>query len=104
MTDTSTAVRLIRPRREIKLTVRYSAAARPFKDNNAAIDETVADLKRRVLRAFGLSDGGDPTVYRLFHDRTMLDNEAITLGEIEGGEGDADRELVLRLAQQVTQG
>lgn len=104
MSQTTTdVVRPIRPRKEISLTVRYAATAKPFRDNNAAVDETVAQLKRRVLRAFGLNANGDVT-YSLFHGRTMLEDESITLGQLEAGQGDADRELQLKLAQQITQG
>lgn len=103
MVDTITAARCIRPRKEIDVTVRYPAAAKPFRDNNAALDETVGALKVRVLQAFGLDAGGDAVSYQLFHGRAALD-EARTLGAIEASEDDRDRELQLKLAQQVTQG
>ncbi len=103
MVNPTTILRPIKPRKEIKVTVRYPAAAKPFKDNNAAIDETVGELKVRVLRAFGLDAGGDAVSYQLFHGRAALD-ETRTLGSIEANEGDADRELQLKFAQQITQG
>lgn len=102
MVDTTTT-RQIRPRKEINVTVRYAAAAKPFRDNNAAFDETVGELKVRVLRAFRLDAGGDTVNYQLFHDGNAL-NEALTLGSIEASEDDRDRELQLKLGQQITQG
>ena len=89
-----------KPDKKLKVTVRYPAAAKPFKDNQADRDETVGGLKQRVLREFQLDQNGDAINYVLFHGRTALDNETQTLGDLAGHDNDLD----LKLAQQIIQG
>jgi hypothetical protein len=88
----------------LRVVVHYPAAAEPFKDEDADRDETVGQLKARVLTAFGLSEGttsdGNVVSYTLYQHKTPLENPAQTLGELAGRE----RVLQLKLSQQLTQG
>lgn len=88
----------------LRVVVHYPAAAEPFKDEGADRDETVGQLKARVLTAFGLSEGatsdGNIVSYTLYQHKTLLENPAQTLGELVGNE----RVLQLKLSQQLTQG
>ncbi len=87
---------------EVKVT--FSAAKKPFEQENASRTETVGTLKKAVLDAFGLTEGqsadGKTFTYTLFHGKTPLENLSQTLGEIAGDK----HELELKLSQQVTQG
>lgn len=88
----------------IHVVVHYVAAAEPFKDKDADRNETVGQLKQRVLAEFGLSEGQTPdgniTTYTLHHKKTALENMGQTLGDLAGD----DKTLQLRLVQQVIQG
>ena len=84
--------------------VHYMAAAEPFKDDHANPDETVAQLKARVLNAFGLTEGGtsdgNTVSYTLYHDKAPLENPNQTLGELAGDK----KVLQLKLDRQIVQG
>lgn len=88
----------------LKVTVHYVAAAQPFKDDDADSSETLASLKARALTAFGLveestPDGGSVS-YSLTHEREVLEDLSLTLGEVAGDK----KHLQLRLGRQVVQG
>lgn len=89
--------------RLLHVVVTYVAAERPFEED-APPDQTVGQLKQRVLTAFGLTEGQTPdgniVTYTLFHGKTPLDDPNQTLG---GLAGDAHA-LHLKLNQQITQG
>jgi len=86
--------------------VRYVAAVKPFKDDDASRDETLQSLKNRVLEAFGLKDGeqrpdGTLIHYQLYHGAQPLgDRMNSTLGQIAG----EHKVLQLNLSQEVQQG
>lgn len=88
----------------LKVVVHYVAAEEPFKDHHADRNETVGQLKQRVLTEFGLTEGQTPdgniTTYTLFHHKKAVENMGQTLGELAGDENT----LQLRLVQQITQG
>jgi hypothetical protein len=88
----------------LRVVVHYPAAAGPFKDEDADRDETVGQLKARVLAAFGLSEGttadGNVVTYTLYQHRTPLENPAQTLRDLAGHQ----RVLQLKLSQQLIQG
>jgi hypothetical protein len=84
--------------KKLRVVVHYPAAAKPF-HGEAEREETVGQLKSRVLAAFGLSEGNG-TSYTLYNHKTPLDNPGQTLGEIAGDMP----ELQLKLSQQITQG
>jgi hypothetical protein len=83
--------------------VHYVAAEHPFREH-AHHDETVGELKKRVLHAFGLTEGqdasGDTVTYTLFHDKKPLENPHEKLTEV----AHHHHELKLNLVQQITQG
>lgn len=88
----------------LHVVVHYPAAKKPYEVPDASRAETIGVFQTQVLTAFGLSGGPTPeggsVTYTLYHDKTLLENPAQTLGEVAG-----DRpELQLKLAQQVTQG
>ena len=89
---------------KFRVMVHYPAAEEPFKDDAANPDETVGELKARVLAAFGLSEGSTPdgnsTTYTLYHHKTALENPTQKLGEIAGDQP----VLQLQLVQQIVQG
>lgn len=88
----------------LHVVVHYVAAEEPYKDKDADRNETVGQLKQRVLTEFGLTEGqtpdGNVTTYTIYHQKTAVENMAQTL---EGLAGD-DKTLQLRLVQQITQG
>lgn len=88
----------------LRVMVHYPAAAQPFKDEDTDPNETVGELKSRVLSAFGLAEGatsdGNQVSYTLYRHKTPLENPVQTLGEL----ADDKRVLQLKLAQQITQG
>jgi len=88
---------------KLEVVVHYVAAEHPFKEHVSA-DETVGDLKKRVLAAFGLTEGqtpdGNTVTYTLHHGKTLLENMNETLGQVAGHE----HVLKLKLGQQITQG
>ena len=89
--------------RKIHIVAHYIAAPEPFK-TEAEPDETVGQLKKRVLTAFGLTEGqtsdGNTVTYTLYHGKTPLENPDETLGQVAGHE----HVLQLKLVQQITQG
>lgn len=91
------------PKNEVKVTVNYPAAKRPFEQDHASPSETLATLKAAVLTAFGLTEGqvnGSTYTYTLYRDKTPLENLSETIGQLVGNAAT----LVLKLSQQVTQG
>lgn len=90
--------------RTLHVVVHYVAAEEPFKDKDADRNETVGQLKQRVLSEFGLTEGqapdGNITTYTLHHHKTALENMGQTLGDLAGD----DKTLQLRLVQQIIQG
>jgi hypothetical protein len=88
---------------KLNVTVTYVAAERPYHED-ATPQETVGQLKRHALAAFGLTEGqlpdGSTVTYTLFHGKTRLDNLSQTLGEVAGHA----HALSLKLDQQVVQG
>jgi hypothetical protein len=100
--------------RSIDVTVKY-VAGRPFHDNDASQNETLASLKRRVLTHFGLEEVNTPEFKKTynFHDRKgQVDDLAQTLGqyaerhhEHEGhGEHGREDKIELKLVEQIVQG
>ncbi len=88
---------------KLTVTVRYIAATKPFQDNNASRDETLASLKARVMDAFGLKetqDANQQVLYWLYEEDTKLEDLSRTLGAIAGDKN----HLKLRLVQQIIQG
>jgi len=87
----------------LQVVVHYVAAGEPFKDH-VDPNETVGQLKIRVLAAFGLTEGQNPegnmATYTLYHDKTPLENMSLTLGSLAGDK----KVLQLKLSQQITQG
>ncbi len=92
------------PERKLHVIVVFPPAAAPFQDKDADRAETVGHLKKRILDAFGLTEGtasdGSTITYQLFLHKTLLEDMNQTLGQLAG---DAST-LQLKLAQQVTQG
>jgi hypothetical protein len=88
---------------KLQVVVHYMAAEHPFKED-AAPNETVGQLKKKVLVAFGLTEGqaadGNIVTYTLYHDKKPLDDLSQTLGELAGHH----HVLQLKLGQQITQG
>lgn len=88
----------------LHVVVHYVAAEEPIKDHDADRQETVGELKQRVLAEFGLIEGQTPdgniTTYTLYHKKTAVENMGQTLGDLAGD----DKTLQLRLVQQITQG
>ena len=88
----------------IKLMVHYPAAVEPFRDRHAHREETIGQLKARVLETFGLTDGatldGNIVTYVLYHHKDRLDDPNRTLGSVAG----EHHEVQLKLAQELTQG
>ncbi len=88
---------------KLQVVVHYMAAGEPFKDD-VDPNETVGQLKARVLAAFGLTEGQNPAgsvaTYTLYHDKMPLENMSQTLGSIAGDK----KVLQLKLSQQITQG
>ncbi len=89
--------------RKLEVVVHYIAAPESFK-TDAAPDETVGQIKKRALTAFGLTEGqtpdGNTVTYTLYHGKTPLENPDETLGQVAGHE----HVLQLKLVQQLIQG
>ena len=88
----------------LKVIVHYAAAAKPYEQDHANRQETVATLKANVLNAFGLTEGqhadGNTYTYTLYNHRAPLENLSETLGQVAGDK----HTLEFKLSQQVTQG
>jgi len=88
----------------LKVIVHYAAAAKPYEQDHASREETVATLKANVLKAFDLTEGqhadGNTYTYTLYNHKTPLENLSETLGQVAGDK----HTLELKLSQQVTQG
>jgi hypothetical protein len=93
-----------RKEKTLHVVVHYVAAEEPFKDKDANRNETVGQLKQRVLAEFGLTEGQTPdgniTTYTIYHHKTAVENMGQTLGDLAGN----DETLQLQLVQQITQG
>jgi hypothetical protein len=87
----------------LHVVVHYVAAEQPFKED-APPEETVGQLKKQVLAAFGLTEGqapdGNTVTYTLYQGKTPLENMDQTLGDLAGHQ----HVLQLKLVQQITQG
>lgn len=88
----------------LHVTVHYIAATKPYQDEHADRNETVGQLKSKVLTVFGLTEGSQPDgavhTYTLYFQKQPLENLNQTLAEIAGHA----HALALRLNQQITQG
>ena len=88
----------------VHVTVVYPAAGKPFQDEAASSEETLASLKACVLEAFELTEGSTPdgniTTYVLFRGNDRLEDLTRTIGDISGG----NPAIQLKLAQQIIQG
>lgn len=83
--------------------VRYLAARQQFVDPKAQANETLAELKPRVLAFFELSEGavnGGTKIYQFVHGTQVQTDLNVTLGSI----GDRNRDLELMLIEQFEQG
>ncbi len=93
----------VETRTTLQVVVHYVAAEQPFKED-APPEETVGQLKKQVLAAFGLTEGqtpdGNTVTYTLYQGKTPLENMDQTLGELAGHQ----HVLQLKLVQQITQG
>jgi len=89
---------------KLKVTVHYPAAEEPFKDDDADGNETLGQLKARVLDFFGLVEGqtpeGNTISYTLHQGKPPLDDLNVTLGQLAGDK----KVLQLKLSQQIVQG
>lgn len=90
---------------QLDVEVTYPAAKEPFEDKHADPSETIGHFKPRVLSAFGLTEGqlpdGTIASYTLWHGKQKLEDMSQTLGSVVPGH---ERELKLKLSQQLTQG
>lgn len=87
----------------LNVTVTYPAAGKPFQDKHAVPTETLASLRARVLKYFGLKDGeegGNQVTYVLFKGKERYEDLSVTL-QVLAGEAGA---LSLKLSQQIVQG
>jgi hypothetical protein len=87
------------PHEFVVLHVRYLAAHRPFVDDGASRNETLASLKPRVLDFFKLSEESGKTYTFMLGDKALT-NLSTTLGELAEGKN----ELKLDLDEQYEQG
>ncbi|PAY07389.1 MULTISPECIES: hypothetical protein [Bradyrhizobium] len=89
---------------KLEIVVAYPAARDDLKQTGVSREETLAQLKARVLIAFELTEGTGPdgtvTTYVFYHEKTKLEDLNRTLGQIAGREDI----LRLKLAQQVVYG
>lgn len=89
---------------KIDVTVVYPAARDDLKQSGVKREETLGQLKARVLVAFELTEGTGPdgtvTKYLFYHDKTKLDDLNQTLGHVAGEK----HELRLKLAQEIVYG
>lgn len=83
---------------KIKVVVHYIAATKPY-EAEASPEETLATLKTKVLKFFGLVEEGNKT-YKLFHHKTELNNLNETVGQVAGDK----KELRLNLEEFIIQG
>lgn len=88
---------------KLHVVVHYVAAGEPFKEHVDG-NETVGQLKQRVLVAFGLTEGqatgGSIATYTLYNDKTPLEDPNQTLSSLAGDK----KVLQIKLTQQLTQG
>ncbi len=88
----------------LDIVVAYPAARDDLKQTGVSREETLGQLKARVLVAFELTEGKGPdgtvTSYVFYHDKEKLDDLNRTLGQIAG----RDDHLRLKLAQQIVYG
>jgi hypothetical protein len=91
-------------RSDIHVKVVYAPAADKFNDPHVKPTETVGQLKATVLNFFELKEGprpdGSVATYTLYHDKTPLEDMALTIGAVAHGEHTLD----LKLAEQIVQG
>jgi hypothetical protein len=88
----------MKPEHELDVEVKYSAATRPYKQEDVPRTETVGDLLAAVLQAFGLTPG--QTLYTLRYEGKVLENMQETLGHLAGNK----HHLLFMLGQQLVAG
>lgn len=82
--------------------VRYIAAKKQFVDPQASEQETLAELKPRVLSFFGLVEGsvdGGTKTYQYVLNGVVLTDLSATLGSHAKGKHEIDFDLVERFEQ-----
>jgi len=88
----------------VDIVVTYPAARDDLKESGVNRQETLGQLKARVLVAFELTEGkapdGSVMTYIFYHDKQKLEDLNRTLGQIAGQEP----VLRLKLAQQIVYG
>lgn len=90
--------------KKLDIVVVYPAARDDLKESGVNRNETLGQLKARVLIAFELTEGKGPdgniTSYVFYHGKEKLENLNQTLGDIAGDK----HVLHLKLAQQIVYG
>lgn len=90
--------------RTVNLKVTYTAAAKPYHEPQAPLDETLATVKASALNAFHLTEGPLPDgrirTFKLFHGRDELLDLSKTVGELAGQAETLD----LKLTEYIVQG
>ena len=88
---------------QVRVLVHYMAAGKPF-ERQYEPAATVGQVKQDALSEFGLAEGGTPdggtVVYLLYHDKSPIENMALTVGQLAGHQ----KVLQLKLLQRLTQG
>jgi hypothetical protein len=90
------------PHKGIDVTVRYIGARRAFEDHKAPPGETLAELKVRVLKFFGLVEGaanGGTKVYVFSLNKEVLTDLTATIGKLAGSDHDLKLDLLERFEQ-----
>lgn len=88
--------------KKVALKVRYIAARQPFVDTHASMEETLAQLKPRVLSFFGLSEGavdGGTKSYSFALDNVIQTNLEAKLGVLADSHPNLKLDLIERFEQ-----
>lgn len=84
----------------INVVVHYVPAPEPFHDAHASPSETFAQLKTRVLAAFGLVEGqmpdGNSKIFEFYSGKEKVSNLDQPIGALANGHA-----LQLKLAEQI---
>ncbi len=86
----------------IAVKVRYIAARKPYVDSQAPAEETLAELKPRVLEFFGLSEGavdGGTKTYCFALNGIVQTNLTAELGTLAEGKHELKLDLIERFEQ-----